>query len=413
MSRSAMPRRLRREATGTAPAFDLAYQRDAPGIGPVVLAIPGGPGIAVPVPYRRFRRRAARAGLDVIMVEHRGVGLSRRDLAGQDLPASAITVPQVVDDLLAVLDAEGLDRVLVSGSSYGAYVAAALAVTAPERVAGLVLDSPVLGAEDYRAVREHARAMLWRADAPEAGPAERRTAAKLRTLVDRDGHDEEALGAAALGLYDTGGAALVERYLDQLVVGRAPLTRALFAATVRSSGDAGRVRHLFEPDLVGSISYGELRYDSPRDGRIFDPGVLLGSETAPPFRGERYDLATELAAVHAPAVILSGTRDLTAPRPVAEQIAQVLPEATLIRVPGLGHSALDAHPVVLIALLRALSRGTQRAWAERAGRLLEHGGPSWGRRAEHLGLRALLALDRGLVPWPRTPAGLRPSARRG
>ena len=52
---------------------------------PLVM-IPGGPGAASIALYRGFRRRAAAEGLDVIMVEHRGVGMSRHDDSGADLP---------------------------------------------------------------------------------------------------------------------------------------------------------------------------------------------------------------------------------------------------------------------------------------------------------------------------------------
>ena len=54
---------------------------NGPGV-PVVL-VPGGPGLASVAPYRRLRALAARRGLDVLMVEHRGVGLSQRGTRGQ------------------------------------------------------------------------------------------------------------------------------------------------------------------------------------------------------------------------------------------------------------------------------------------------------------------------------------------
>ncbi|MDQ6731816.1 MAG: alpha/beta hydrolase [Actinomycetota bacterium] len=44
-----------------------------------------------------------------------------------------------VRDMVAVLDALELERALVVGHSLGAYIAAALAATHPERVTGLVL----------------------------------------------------------------------------------------------------------------------------------------------------------------------------------------------------------------------------------------------------------------------------------
>lgn len=397
---------LRRPATADAPAFDLAYLRERPGIGPVVLMIPGGPGIAVPLPYRGVRRRATRAGLDVIMVEHRGVGLSRHDLAGEDLPAAAVTVAQVVEDLRAVLDAEGIDRALVSGSSYGAYVAAAFAVSHPERLRGLVLDAPVLGAQDFATVREHARALLWRGDAPGIDAATARVAAKIRTLVQRDGVDPLPLGAEVLPLYNLGGAQLVERFLDQLVVGRAPLTsRALGMAT--AGGSAGtRVPHLLETDLVAPIAYGELRFASPVDGKIFDPGLTLGADDAPPFTGESFDLDSQLTGVTCPAVVLCGDQDFTTPLPIARRVAADLPEATLVVLPGHGHSALDARPNVLLAAIRALDRGRQRELPARARRLVAEGGG--GPTSLFLpAVRALLALDRLLRPRGRTPRGLR------
>ena len=399
-------RRVRRPATDLAPAFDLAYVREAPGIGPVVLEIPGGPGIAVPLPYRGFRRRARLVGLDMIMVEHRGIGLSRKDASGEDLPATAMSVRQVVDDLLAVLDAEGIERAIISGASYGSYVAAAFAVTHPERVAGLVLDSPVLGAEDYRAVRGHARALLWRGDAVDSTPETRRIAAKIRTLVERDGHDPERLGAAVLVLFERGGPAVTEQYLDQLVQGRAPATTAVLS--MLTGGDAlGEVAHLFEGDLVAHISHGELHYSSPVDGLIFDPGSLLGRADAPAFRGDPVDFPAQLASVEAPAVVLVGDRDTQTPLPSARAAAEALPDATLVVLPEHGHSALDSRPAVLLLLLKALARGTHRRLGALSGSLAERTAVAMSARLHALGLRALLAVDRVIAPVPRRPRGLR------
>ena len=85
-------RSVRRPATADCPAFDLAYvRRGRPGTVPVVV-IPGGPGLGSIRMYRSTRARAARAGLDVVMMEHRGVGDSRRDLDGHDLPPKAVTL---------------------------------------------------------------------------------------------------------------------------------------------------------------------------------------------------------------------------------------------------------------------------------------------------------------------------------
>lgn len=64
------------------------------------------------------------------------------DLRGRGA-SSALPPPFGLDahvrDMLAVLDAAGLDRAVVAGHSLGAYVATRLATTAPDRVARLVL----------------------------------------------------------------------------------------------------------------------------------------------------------------------------------------------------------------------------------------------------------------------------------
>ena len=65
------------------------------------------------------------------MMEHRGVGMSRHDDDGHDLPAAAITIDQVVDDLNAVLDDIGAERAVVYGCSYGTYLAAGLGSGTP------------------------------------------------------------------------------------------------------------------------------------------------------------------------------------------------------------------------------------------------------------------------------------------
>ena len=82
--------------------FDVAYVRTGPTGGPTVLMVPGGPGLASVLPYPVVRAIAAAKGLDVLMVEHRGVGLSRRDQDGLDLPSAALTIEDAVADLVAV-----------------------------------------------------------------------------------------------------------------------------------------------------------------------------------------------------------------------------------------------------------------------------------------------------------------------
>lgn len=199
-------RRTRRPATADAPAFDLAYVRTGEPSECPILVIPGGPGLASVIPYSGFRRRAAARGLDVIMVEHRGIGYSRADLKGNDLPLSAMWIEPTIDDLAAVLDAEAVGKALVCGASYGTYLAAGFGLRYPDRVGAMVLDSAMLSTEDYLVEREVVRDTLWRGTV--AGMAD--TAAKIRQLAQQ-GVDENDLLLITRAAYELCGPELLSR----------------------------------------------------------------------------------------------------------------------------------------------------------------------------------------------------------
>jgi class 3 adenylate cyclase/pimeloyl-ACP methyl ester carboxylesterase len=88
--------------------------------------------------------RACRYGGEhhqLVMIDKRGVGLS-------DRVADPPTLEDGVLDTLAVLDAEGIDRVDLVGQSEGGSVAIAIAAQHPERVRSLVLiGAPASGAD--------------------------------------------------------------------------------------------------------------------------------------------------------------------------------------------------------------------------------------------------------------------------
>jgi 3-oxoadipate enol-lactonase len=76
--------------------------------------------------------------LSVVVFDNRGVGDS-------DVPEGPYAVSQMVDDAVAVLVAEGVERSHVLGVSLGGYVAQHLALTHPARVRKLVLASTAPG----------------------------------------------------------------------------------------------------------------------------------------------------------------------------------------------------------------------------------------------------------------------------
>lgn len=67
-----------------------------------------------------------------ISPDNRGTGLS-------DKPKGAYDIEVMADDLVAVLDAEGIDRVHVLGGSMGGAISQVLAIKYPERVRTLIL----------------------------------------------------------------------------------------------------------------------------------------------------------------------------------------------------------------------------------------------------------------------------------
>ncbi|WP_325091271.1 alpha/beta fold hydrolase, partial [Leucobacter sp. M11] len=229
----------------------LARVRSGPRGSNPVLVLPGGPGLASVQPYRGFRTAAARRGRDVLMVEHRGVGLSRKTDDGSDLRPEDITIDGVLADLLAVLDAEGIERVCVAGSSYGSYLAGAFGARHPERVRAMILDSPVLDATSTREATRALNRLYW-FGTEETAPH----AARIRALAERD------VIAAADGfplqlLHESGGPALVAGMLDLLEQGRGH--RLWSWLTRLGAADVMTVRpFLMEFDLVARAAFTEL-----------------------------------------------------------------------------------------------------------------------------------------------------------
>lgn len=356
-------RRVRRPAQPTAPAFDLTYVRRGPRGAVPIVVIPGGPGLGSVLPYRRFRREAAARGLDVIMMEHRGVGLSRTDLEGRTLPLSAMRMVDVVDDIAAVLDQEGVPRAYIAGSSYGSYVAAAFGARHPERVAGMLLDSALQSASDRVAERAMIRELFVDGDA--------RIAAAVHELLE-EGSDPRLLLGVLRAAYELGGQELLEPLLRQRLEGahrkgwdgraakaHGPVWAALEAYVDRAESEA-HVPGFYEFDLVGAIAFRELGFGPDPDGSALDPSLTYApvADRFPHFAGEPFDLPSAAADFDWPTVLLTGTRDMRTPAAVARRVAATAPDTVLVAIEN-GHSALESHPLALLHALQRLTRGEQ------------------------------------------------------
>ena len=99
-----------------------------------------------------------------------------------------------VDDIVALLDAEGVERAAVVGASFGGQKSIDLALTHPDRVAALVLAAPALGGWEWsvetRAFSAEEEELL------EAGQVEAAADLNVRTWVDGRGRGPEAVDGA-------------------------------------------------------------------------------------------------------------------------------------------------------------------------------------------------------------------------
>lgn len=357
-------RSVRRPVTADGPdQFDLFYVRVGEQSQHPLVIIPGGPGAASVALYRGLRKHAVAEGMDVIMVEHRGVGMSRHDDAGADLPPEALTVDAAVHDIASVLDDQKVDAAVVYGASYGTYLAAGLGVRRPGLVHAMILDSPLLSADDIESVRIAVRRVLWEGDDETA-----ELAAKVRKLV-ADGVLTPSASQIAAEMYGLGGPDLLGRQLDLLLNDRDWVWGAIGLGT-RLLVERKMPYHN-EPDLVGRIGYRELNYGAVPDGGPLDPAVALREAAIgdADFVAEPYDLAAVMPTFGWPTAVLSGGRDLTTPRAVARRIVELIPDSVLVEMPTTGHSIIDTKEAAALAIVKAVYAGEMHELPGRSAQL--------------------------------------------
>lgn len=335
--------------------LDLHYIRTGPRSERPVLVFPGGPGLATFIPYTSLRSDATKRGLDMIMIEHRGVGLSRNDNAGQALPASAMTINHVIDDAAAVLDSCGIDQAVIYGTSYGSYLAQAFGARHPGRVAGMVLDSTILSADFGEPARDELRRHY--ADGSETGTED--VARLLRSLIDTAVIAPEESGVVLQTVHEFAGPEGVRDLVQLRAGGRGRRTWEW----IKGLGTAEMAeinRFVMEFDLAGVIAFRELGYAPHPDGLPLDPGLnFVGmADRFPPYAGEPYSLPDELPRFTWPTAVISGDRDVRTPRAVAKRAVDLLPDGVLVPLQEQGHSALDTHRLAALHVAHALVEGT-------------------------------------------------------
>lgn len=170
---------------------------------------------------RMFERLAARLEhRRLLLLDLRGHGRSSKPTDPAEYTWRALA-----DDVVAVLDAAGIDRAVVGGTSLGADTALAVAAHHPERVTGMLLEMPVLSDSEPFARRVFGpTSALLRRGAPVLAPLTcavgrvpvprrppelaavrdmlsghpRATAALLRGLLDSERPDVTVLGTTSV-----------------------------------------------------------------------------------------------------------------------------------------------------------------------------------------------------------------------
>ena len=304
---------------------------------PLVI-IPGGTGCGVGGVVRGLRRHAAAKGLDVIMVDHRGVGMSRHDDAGADLPPEAITIDQAVNDIAAVLDdaqrRQGGDlRHLLRHLSRRGSRRAPPGAGARDgaRLAGAV------GPRHRRRAQRHPAGAAGTATDPEAAEL----APKVRQLVD-DGVLTPSAGQLTAAMYGFAGPRGCWPVNSICSCAAARCCGRVHRSGTRGCCRTARRRTATSPTWsAGSRSANWTMVRSARRqaagpsarrcsaGQMTGPATGIRSRTLRPGRRD--------AEVHAGRRwCISGGRDLTTPPAVAERIASLIPESVLVELPTAG-----------------------------------------------------------------------------
>lgn len=336
------------------PKFSLTYtDSGAAGGLPMLVVIPGGPGFASVLPYAFYRPRIARAGFRVVMVEHRGVGLSRHDLDGQDLPMEAMRVEYAAQDVLAVLDHLGVDKVWLYGTSYGGYLAQVLGMLAPERVAGMFLDTTMSTSEDAEVQRTRNRNLFLRGESPETAEI----AVLVNRLLDSGRATDEELTQIVPPVYEFLGPRVLERLLSLVEMGHRTEWEYLHRQ-LRKELDDQADPFVLQFDLAGAIWFRELVPDIS-DGETFDTAGTFSEKAGefPPFEGEPLDARRHLSEFHWPVVLFSGSRDTREPPLLHRRMASQMPDALHVVFPEAAHDLLRFRTKRVLEIEQAATRG--------------------------------------------------------
>lgn len=236
----------------------------------------------------RLRWQVPTDGLKLIYYDRRCAGLSEYD-------TDPFTLEDLANDAVGVLDYLGIEQAAVIATSAGGPIGLRLALDHPDRVESLVL--------------LNTGASLMSLAPSGINPSDPFVADRLQTVAKR---------LALLDLFDSQGpeAAATESE-DEWRSPPQPAEPDPALSTFRNNRQAA-LNNLSEPELARLAG-----------------GTLLN------MRAQRdEDLSHELRRIKCPVMILHGDSDTTVPIACGETLATWIPDATFVRLDGVGHGLI-------------------------------------------------------------------------
>ncbi len=247
---------------------------------PVAFLVHGGPGADHTGFKPTFSRLSNR--MQLVYFDHRGQGRSARG------DRATYTLENNVEDMEALRQYLGLERIVVIGGSYGGMVALTYASRYPQQVSHLIVIATVADARFLERAKQN--------------------------LAERGTPDQQAI-AAALWEGNFRDADHLKEYFR--------LTRTLYSVTARPNDPAPQSweRAILSPDAINQAFGGFLR---------------------------TYDIRDQLPNITAPTLVIAGRHDWICPPEFSEEIAALIPKADLRIFENSGHAVRADEPEALL-----------------------------------------------------------------
>jgi proline iminopeptidase len=282
---------------GTEIYFDIAGMQLAPAGSsfverPVVFMLHGGPG----GDHTRFKQHslALQEVAQLVFIDHRGCGRSKKTRA------SDYTLENNIEDIEALRQLLGLERICILGASYGGMVAQGYAIRYPKRVSKLIL---VCTTPSYRFINEAKEILQQRGNAAQIAIAQHLWDGTFKSVA----HAEKFFSVME---------SLYSNQAKQSKKSPFGKPAAVWSYAALNQGFGGFLRH--------------------------------------------FDFIPKLKKISCPTLILAGQDDWIANPGQSRTLAAHIPHATLKIFKNCGHSvAIDAHDAYIKAVKRFL-RGKER-----------------------------------------------------